>query len=264
MRSVLLASSLLGLAEARSRASFDFGWRYILGDQGFVPSAAVAAARDTDPGAGFCGFAENITGTQCYGLTSYSATTIDECAATCCLDYSCNIWQWQEGNSGGPCWGGSDCSQNTSSAWVSFRRAGPPPGPPGPGPVLPPCTDASKPCAPGFSDDSWRTVNTPHDFIVEGVADQNADRGHGYLPFNKSWYRKEFSVPTTAQGQLVWLDFDGVYKHVRSNMPHPRPPAPTSNPLTTPLGLGQLVRPSAGTATCGSTGLTWATSAQDT
>ena len=204
---------------ARTRQTFDFGWQYILGDLGYTPSVsssdvAVPVTAVTDPGSGFCAFSENITGTQCYGLNAIGdALTIDECAAACCLDYSCYLWQWDSSNNQGSCWTGSTCTQNVSNPdWISFRRSSPP-TPPGPPVTQPPCTDSSKPCAPGYDDSTWRTVNTPHDFIVEGAPNPDCDRGHGYLCFNKSWYRKTFTVPSTDQGSLIWLDFDGVYKN---------------------------------------------------
>lgn len=217
------AAALLAAADAaRTRESFDMSWRYVLGDLGYKPTAASAAAAVAPhaPAAavlsdGFCNFDINLTGTQCYGLTSGSGTTADECAAACCLDDQCLLWQFDASDpNAGYCWYGNDCSQNSSNAaWISAARssAPSPPGPPRPSSA--PCTDASKPCAQAYDDSAWRTVNTPHDFIVEGVANPNADRGHGYLPFNKSWYRKTFTVPSAAQGQLVWLDFDGVYKN---------------------------------------------------
>jgi len=212
----VVTAAVLSTAAARSRVSFDFGWRFILGDQGFKPapeSLAVVRASDADEASNFCEFNTNITGLQCFGLNQIPAVnTIDECQAACCLDYTCLVWQWDANNGDSPCWGGSDCSNNgTNGAWTSFVRSQPtPPNPPMPSV---PCTDVGKPCAQGYNDSTWRTVNTPHDFIVEGAPNQNADRGHGYLPFNKSWYRKTFTVPADAQGQLVWLDFDGVYKN---------------------------------------------------
>ena len=122
------------------------------------------------------------------------------------------LWQWDTTDplSQG-CWTGNDCSDNsTNKDWTSYMRTVPP-GPPAPSKT--PCTDVSKPCAQGFNDSSWRSVNTPHDFIVEGVVNPSCDRGHGYLCFNKSWYRKTFTVPSASQGSLIWLDFDGVYKN---------------------------------------------------
>lgn len=188
---------LLVRTSSSSSSSFDFGWRFALGDQGFLPppparspsaaahgesSAAAAAHGDSSS---FCNFGTNITGTQCYGLNAAPAASADECAASCCLDPSCAIWQFDASDplSQG-CWQGSSCAQNVSApAWVSFVRDAAPPGPPSP--VGPPCVQASLPCAPAFDDSAWRNVSTPHDFIVEGAPNEYCDRGHGYLCFNK-------------------------------------------------------------------------------
>ena len=251
---VTLLAAVPTTSAARSRSSFDFGWRYILGDQGFkpAPEPAIPSSIAVDGSLNaFCEFNKNLTGTQvskrlfrswhasilyvrapiasghlsrpiptytdsqCYGLTSFAnANTADECQAACCTDYSCLVWQWEQGSSssGAGCWLGNDCSQNTTnSAWLSGMRSAPqPPNPPMPNT---PCTNASQPCSQSYNDSAWRVVNTPHDFVVEGNFSESADRGHGYLPFNKSWYRKTFTLDATLQGQLVWLDFDGVYKN---------------------------------------------------
>ena len=49
-----------------------------------------------------------------------------------------------------------------------------------------------------FSGDSttWRTVNLPHDWSIEGDFDKDAPAGHdgAYLPTGKGWYRKEFRI----------------------------------------------------------------------
>ena len=84
-----------------------------------------------------------------------------------------------------------------------------------PQPKTPPttCTDASLPCSAAFSDEAWRTVSTPHDFVVEGPYSASNDKEHGYLPFNVSWYRRHFTVDAQRAGSAVWIDFDGVYKN---------------------------------------------------
>ena len=49
-----------------------------------------------------------------------------------------------------------------------------------------------------FSKDSttWRTVNLPHDWSIEGDFDKDAPAGHdgAYLPTGKGWYKKQFRV----------------------------------------------------------------------
>ena len=75
------------------------------------------------------------------------------------------------------------------------------------------CMDTSLPCSPTFSDAGWRTVNTPHDFVVEGAYSPQNDMEHGFLPFNVSWYRRHFTLDAAQDGSVVWIDFDGVYKN---------------------------------------------------
>lgn len=68
---------------------------------------------------------------------------------------------------------------------------------------------------PAFADTSWRTLDLPHDWSIEGAYDQQAPTGGsgGYLPTGIGWYRKTFSLPSSAQGRRVLIQFDGVYQH---------------------------------------------------
>ncbi|HEX3086560.1 MAG TPA: beta-galactosidase GalB [Pyrinomonadaceae bacterium] len=68
---------------------------------------------------------------------------------------------------------------------------------------------------PGFDDSQWRQLNLPHDWSIEGTFDEKnpAGTGGGALPGGTGWYRKTFNVPATAKGQLVFIDFDGVYRN---------------------------------------------------
>ncbi|MCX7597945.1 MAG: beta galactosidase jelly roll domain-containing protein, partial [Armatimonadetes bacterium] len=71
---------------------------------------------------------------------------------------------------------------------------------------------ARGPAAPDFDDSTWRRVDLPHDFVVEGTYDPAADRNHGYLPVGVAWYRKEFTLSASDRGRRIWLEFDGVYR----------------------------------------------------
>lgn len=64
-------------------------------------------------------------------------------------------------------------------------------------------------------DSSWRQLNVPHDWSIEGPFSQNAPTGGGggYLPTGIGWYRKHFRLPDGANGQRVWIEFDGVYEN---------------------------------------------------
>jgi len=79
-------------------------------------------------------------------------------------------------------------------------------------PLPPPPRALSGPASANFSDTSWRGVHLPHDFIIEGTFDPQADASHGFLPKNAAWYRKSFVLPRSDKGKALWLEFDGVYR----------------------------------------------------
>ncbi|HWY77052.1 MAG TPA: glycoside hydrolase family 2 TIM barrel-domain containing protein, partial [Verrucomicrobiae bacterium] len=62
-----------------------------------------------------------------------------------------------------------------------------------------------------FNDSTWRTVQLPHDYVVEGTFTNTAETSHGSLPIANAWYRRTFTLPASASGQSIWVDFDGVY-----------------------------------------------------
>jgi len=72
--------------------------------------------------------------------------------------------------------------------------------------------DASGADQTGFNDASWRMVNVPHDWSIEGPFDQNAPTAGqgGYLPAGIGWYRKHFMLPTAQMGKRIFVEFDGV------------------------------------------------------
>jgi beta-galactosidase len=63
------------------------------------------------------------------------------------------------------------------------------------------------------ADSTWRTVNLPHDWAVEGPFAQNnptTGRG-GFAPSGIGWYRNHFTLPATVtSGKQVYIEFDGV------------------------------------------------------
>ncbi|OQP57336.1 sugar-binding domain-containing protein [Niastella populi] len=64
-----------------------------------------------------------------------------------------------------------------------------------------------------FNDASWRTLNLPHDWSVEGPFSKEWASGTGYLPGGIGWYRKTFTLPAKWSGRNVFIYFDGVYKN---------------------------------------------------
>jgi beta-galactosidase len=69
-----------------------------------------------------------------------------------------------------------------------------------------------------FADTTWRGLNVPHDWSIEGPTpptnpfSQTATttgRG-GYVTAGVGWYRKHFTLPQTMSGRRIFIEFDGV------------------------------------------------------
>jgi beta-galactosidase len=81
--------------------------------------------------------------------------------------------------------------------------------------------DATGASATAFADTSWRTVNVPHDWSIEGpnppanpFSQTAATTGRGgYAPSGISWYRKHFTLPQSLAGHQVYVEFDGVMEN---------------------------------------------------
>ena len=58
---------------------------------------------------------------------------------------------------------------------------------------------------------SWRAVDIPHDWAIEGPFDPNGDPHTGKLPWKGvGWYRRQMVVPSAPAARRIFLDFDGV------------------------------------------------------
>ncbi|HEX2855467.1 MAG TPA: glycoside hydrolase family 2 TIM barrel-domain containing protein [Opitutaceae bacterium] len=66
-----------------------------------------------------------------------------------------------------------------------------------------------------FDDSSWRVLDVPHDWSIEGpFAKENpTGGGGGFLPSGVGWYRKQFKLPADAAGKRVFIEFDGVMQN---------------------------------------------------
>jgi beta-galactosidase len=69
-----------------------------------------------------------------------------------------------------------------------------------------------------FADATWRSLNVPHDWAIEGpnppaspfsATAPTTGRG-AFVPSGISWYRKHFTLPQTLSGDRVFVEFDGV------------------------------------------------------
>ena len=66
-----------------------------------------------------------------------------------------------------------------------------------------------------FPDNSWRSVNVPHDWSIAGPIDEKnpTGLGGGFMPSGVGWYRKHFRLPADAAGRRIFVEFDGVMQN---------------------------------------------------
>jgi Glycosyl hydrolases family 2, sugar binding domain/Glycosyl hydrolases family 2 len=150
-------------------------------------------------------FPINYNNQQCMQLNQAPyAIDVQTCLDACCAVESCQVYQFCPAgsttcNPPGSCWIGPIISCQPGEGWISGGRNSTPPAPPVPGK----CSDPG--CDPNTNDANWRVVTLPHDFVVEGNFSQNADKSHGYLPYAKAWYRKHFTLPSSASTSTAWI-----------------------------------------------------------
>jgi len=64
-----------------------------------------------------------------------------------------------------------------------------------------------------FNDSTWRSLDLPHDWSVEGKFEaKNPAGGQGaYLPCGIGWYRKSFVIQDSMKTKRLVIQFDGIY-----------------------------------------------------
>jgi beta-galactosidase len=73
--------------------------------------------------------------------------------------------------------------------------------------------------APAFNDTLWRSLNVPHDFVIDGDFNMSVVPAHAcghcmaYLTPGVGWYRKTWVVPAAVSGKAATLTFDGVFRN---------------------------------------------------
>ena len=68
---------------------------------------------------------------------------------------------------------------------------------------------------PNFADASWRDVDLPHDWSVEGPINEKPPMtvgGGQVYPMGIGWYRKHFNIPESYRDRKVFIEFEGVYQ----------------------------------------------------
>lgn len=66
---------------------------------------------------------------------------------------------------------------------------------------------------PDFNDSSWRTLNLPHDWSVEGILSPDKASATGYLPGGVAWYRKTLTIPEEDKNKKMYIYFEGIYRN---------------------------------------------------
>jgi beta-galactosidase len=66
-----------------------------------------------------------------------------------------------------------------------------------------------------FADASWRSLDLPHDWSIEGPYAQDAPAGStgASLPTGIGWYRKRFRLAEADRSKRVVVEFEGVYQN---------------------------------------------------
>jgi beta-galactosidase len=67
-----------------------------------------------------------------------------------------------------------------------------------------------------FDDRSWRQLDLPHDWGVEGTFTASGSGARGRLPFyGVGWYRKVLDIPASDRGRSIFLDVDGAMSYAK-------------------------------------------------
>src|SRR5579859_1686477 len=68
---------------------------------------------------------------------------------------------------------------------------------------------------PVFDDHTWRNIDLPHDWSIEGPWSEDNPSGSagGYSSLGIGWYRKLFLALDDFKGKRVYAEFDGVMNH---------------------------------------------------
>lgn len=64
---------------------------------------------------------------------------------------------------------------------------------------------------PSVDDSSWRSLDLPHDWAIEGPFSDTLENNTGLLPWKGiGWYRKHFRLDDEDRGKRIYIDFDGA------------------------------------------------------
>ena len=64
-----------------------------------------------------------------------------------------------------------------------------------------------------YATEAWRSVDLPHDYIIEGTIDEANNDALGFFTYDNAWYRKTFFLGQEDKNRRLTLLFDGVATH---------------------------------------------------
>jgi beta-galactosidase len=73
--------------------------------------------------------------------------------------------------------------------------------------------DFASAALPAFDDSTWRRINVPHDWSIDGPFGPEHSSGNGYAPGGIGWYRKHFRLDTGFRSRIAAIEFDGIYSN---------------------------------------------------
>ena len=66
------------------------------------------------------------------------------------------------------------------------------------------------------NDNSWRSLDLPHDWAIEGPFSDTLENNTGLLPWKGiGWYRKHFTISENDKGKQIYVDFDGAMANAK-------------------------------------------------
>jgi beta-galactosidase len=69
---------------------------------------------------------------------------------------------------------------------------------------------------PSINDNSWRSLDLPHDWAIEGPFSDTLENNTGLLPWKGiGWYRKHFTISDNDKGKRIYVDFDGAMANAK-------------------------------------------------